>query len=228
MEPINIKTVLQYSVTAMMIFLIAGFLGYTNGVASVQLHTDKVTGQVQIKEVHAVQTYERYKTTQVDPIATQGPFVRALVLIILNAVVGFSIMLTGPILARLFRIWFGSIFLLAYNGYGIGELCFVISKLIGLRVTLLSILLHGIFELTAAFLCAGVGLFMGYSILVDQCKEPNFHDYNETIVVLYNEMMGSIKFYFKFILPMFIIAGLIEIFISSRLISWLIVNKGAI
>ena len=213
MESINIKAVLQYSATAMAVFLIASVIGYTTGLTN---------------QVHAAQTYQKFKATEVNPTANQGPFVRAIVYIMLNAVVGLSIMLTGPILVRFFRIWFGSILILANNGYAIGEMCSAIAKSIGLKVTILSILSHGIFELSAFILCAGVGLFMGYNIMIDQCKESNPQSYNETILVLYNDMKGCIKFYCKVILPLFIIAGIIEIFISPKVISWLIANKGVI
>jgi hypothetical protein len=100
MESINIKTVIRYSVTAMAIFFIAAFLGYVTGV------TD---------HAHAIQTYNKFKK-QGDPISAQVPLVQALLIIIANAVIGLSILLSGPILARLFRIWFGSIFLLVKSG----------------------------------------------------------------------------------------------------------------
>ena len=208
MESIDIKTVLRYSVTALAIFFIATFLGYATGVTN---------------QADAAQTYQRFKAAQEDPLSAQVPPVQAIILIISNAVIGLSIMLTGPVLVRLFRIWFGSIFILAYNGYIFGELCFVLAKSIGLEIVILGMLPHIIFEFSAVFLCAGVGLFMGYNILLAQCKEPNFHSYGE----IYNEMKESIKFYCKIILPIFIIAGLVEIFISQRVILWLIANKGA-
>ena len=97
----------------------------------------------------------------------------------------------------------------------------MLAKSIGLEIVILGILPHIIFEFSAVFLCAGVGLFMGYNILLAQCNEPNFHSHGE----IYNEMKESIKFYCKIILPIFIIAGLVEIFISQRVILWLIANK---
>lgn len=54
MESINIKTILQYSAAAMAIFLIASIIGYATGVTN---------------QVHAAQTYQKFKTTEVDPIA---------------------------------------------------------------------------------------------------------------------------------------------------------------
>jgi uncharacterized membrane protein SpoIIM required for sporulation len=205
MEPIDTKLVYRYAATAMVIFFIAVFLGYATG-------STNQTG--------AAQTYQKFKATQEDPLSAQAPPIQAIILIISNAVIGLSIMLTGPISARLLRIWFGSIFILVYNGFILGELCFVIAKSIGLETMILGMLPHVVFELSAVFLCGGLGLFMGYNIIIDQCEEPNY-SYSE----IYSEMKESIKFYCKMILPIFIIAGLVEIFISQRVISWLIANR---
>jgi len=209
MESINIKTVIRYSVTAMAIFFIAAFLGYATGV------TD---------HAHAVQTYHKFKK-QGDPISAQVPFVQALLIIIANAVIGLSILLSGPILARLFRIWFGSIFLLVKSGCLFGELCFLLAKSIGLETTVLGMLPHSMFELSAGFMCGGIGLLLGYNIIMDQCKEPNINSYNEIIQALYNDIKKSVKLYCKLILPMSIIAGFIEVFISPGILSWLIANR---
>ena len=208
MEPISTKKVHRYAITAMAIFFIAVFLGYATGSTN---------------QEGTAQTYQNFKTMQEDPLSAQAPSIQAIILIISNAVIGLSIQLTGPISARLLRIWFGSIFILAYNGIILGELCFVISKSIGLKIMILGMLPHIMFELSAVFLCGGLGLLMGYNIFIDQCKEPNY-SYSE----IYNEIKESIKFYCKMILPIFIVAGIVEIYISQRVISWLIANRGAI
>lgn len=73
MESINIKTVLRYAVTAMAIFFIATVLGYATGVTN---------------QTNAAQTYQKFRTTQGDPLSTQAPPVQAIILIISNAVIG--------------------------------------------------------------------------------------------------------------------------------------------
>ena len=102
-------------------------------------------------------------------------------------------------------------FVLSYNGYELGKICFVLTKLTSFKITMLSLLPHGIFEFSAIFLCAGVGLFMGYDIMMNRCKDPNYYNNNYN----HDELMESLKFYVKFILPLFIIAGFTEIFASS-------------
>jgi len=59
------------------------------------------------------------------------------------------------------------------------------------------------------FLSAGVGLSIGYDIMMNRCKDPNYYRNNYN----HDEMMESLKFYGQFILPMFIVAGFIEIFV---------------
>jgi uncharacterized membrane protein SpoIIM required for sporulation len=41
-------------------------------------------------------------------------------------------------------------------------------------------------------------------------------------------MKESGKLYCKLILPMFIIAGFVEVFISPGILSWLIANRGVV
>ncbi len=205
MEQIKIKTILPYAATAMVVFFIAGTLGFATGVAYLTYpHSNKEPAVNS-----AVQTYQHFKETQVDPIAKQEPLVKAIIIIISNTAIGLSVLVYGYILARFFGIFFGSLLVLSYNGYELGKICFVLTKLTSFKITILSLLPHGIFEFSAMFLSAGVGLSIGYDIMMNRCKDPNYyrHNYN------HDEMMESLKFYGKFILPMFIVAGFIEIFV---------------
>lgn len=206
----KIKTVIPYALTAMIIFFIAGTIGYATGVAYLTYpHSDKEPAVNS-----AVQTYQHFKETQVDPIAKKDPLVQAIIITISNIAIGLSVIVYGYLLARFFGIFFGSLFILSYNGYELGKLCFVLTKLTSFEITFISVLPHGIFEFSAMFLCAGVGLFMGYDIMMHRCRDPDYYNHNYK----HDEMMESLKFYGKFILPMFILAGFIEIFISPGFI----------
>jgi uncharacterized membrane protein SpoIIM required for sporulation len=210
MEPIKVKTILPYAITAMAIFFIACTIGYATGVAyQTYPHSNKTQASNS-----AVQTYQHFKTTQVDPIAQQKPLVKAIILTILNMTIGLSIMVYGYILARFLGIFFGSVFILSYNGYELGKVCFVLAKLSSFKITMLSVLPHGVFEFSAIFLCAGVGFFMGYDITIKRCNDPNYYNHNYN----HDELMESLRFYSKVILPLFILAGFIEIFISPKII----------
>ncbi|MDQ1253872.1 MAG: stage sporulation protein [Euryarchaeota archaeon] len=210
MEPMKIKTILPYAAASMVIFLIAGIIGFATGVAYLTApHTDKVPSVNS-----AVQTYKHFKEAQVDPLAKQGPLVKAAVISMSNIAIGLSVIVYGYIMARFFGIFFGSLFILSYNGYELGKICFVLSRLTSLKITILSLLPHAIFEFSAVFLCAGAGLFMGYEIMMHRCKDPNYYHNNYT----HDEMIESLKFYSKFILPMFILAGFAEVFISPGFI----------
>jgi stage II sporulation protein M len=207
MEPMKLKMILPYAAVSMVIFFIAAILGFATGVAFLTYpHSNDKPPAVN----YAVQTYEHFKEKQVDPIVKQGPFVKAIIITVLNTAIGLSAIVYGYLLARFFGIFFGSLFILSYNGYELGKICFVLSKLTSFKITILSLLPHGIFEFSAIFLCAGAGLFMGYDIMMRRCKDPNYYNHNHT----HDEMIESLKFYGKFILPIFIIAGFIETFIS--------------
>ncbi len=207
MEQMKIKTILPYAITSMVIFFIAGTIGFATGVAYLTYPHSNNEPAVN----SAVQTYQHFKETQVDPIARQDPFVKAIIITISNIAIGLSVIVYGYILARFFGIFFGSLFVLSYNGYELGKICFVLAKLTSFKITMLSLLPHGIFEFSAIFLCAGVGLFMGYDIMMNRCKDPNYYNNNYN----HDELMESLKFYVKFILPLFIVAGFTEIFASS-------------
>jgi uncharacterized membrane protein SpoIIM required for sporulation len=209
MGPVKIKTILPYAATAMVIFFIAWTIGFATGVAYM---TNPHTGKVPSVN-SAVQTYKHFKETQVDPTAKQGPLARAVIITISNIAIGLSVIVYGYIMARFFGIFFGSLFILSYNGYELGKICFVLSKLTSLKITILSLVPHAIFEFSAVFLCAGVGLFMGYDIVMRRCKDPDYYHHNYK----HDEMMESLKFYGKYILPIFILAGFAEVFVSPGL-----------
>lgn len=210
MEPMKIKTILPYAAASMVIFFMAAIVGFATGVAYMTAPaTDKMPSVNS-----AVQTYKHFKEAQVDPIAKQGPLVRAAVISMSNIAIGLSLIVYGYIMARFFGIFFGSIFIISYNGHELGKICFVLSRLTNFKITILSLLPHAIFEFSAFFLCAGAGLFMGYEIMMQRCRDPNYYHKNYN----HDEMIESLKFYAKFILPMFILAGFAEVFVSSGLI----------
>jgi hypothetical protein len=81
MEPMKIKTILPYAATSMVIFLIAGIIGFATGVAYLTApHTDKVPSVN-----NAVQTYKQFKEAQIDPLAKLGPLVKAAVISMSNS-----------------------------------------------------------------------------------------------------------------------------------------------
>lgn len=68
---------------------------------------------------------------------------------------------------------------------------FLLANSIDLKTTILGMLPHSIFEFPAGFLCGGIGLLMGYNMILDQCKEPIVNSNNEIIPALYNDIKES-------------------------------------
>ncbi len=104
---------------------------------------------------------------------------------------------------------FGGVFpiiFIAMNGYFLGAVVSILEREIGITSVILGILPHGIFEIPAAIIASGYGMFIGWSVLSGKRKE---------IIPLIKE---AFYFYLKFILPTLFIASLIEVFIVPYII----------
>ncbi len=97
----------------------------------------------------------------------------------------------------IFGILFGivPIFSAVLNGYIIG---FVAKKTVaaGLGSNLLKVLPYGIFELSAVFISLGIGIKIGFEIF----SKRNFSE----------NISNAIKTYFKIVLPLLLVAAIIE------------------
>ena len=97
------------------------------------------------------------------------------------------------------------------NGNIIGLVTAIAETKIGISLVVASLLPHGIFEIPAILLASGYGLWLGYRFFrMLAFKEPF-------------KMYFSFAFrkYFQIILPMLLIAAIIETFITPRLIEYL-------
>jgi uncharacterized membrane protein SpoIIM required for sporulation len=194
-ELIKIKAITPYVLLATFIFFMMLLIGYFVGVYD---------------QAGAYETLDSYKENQATPIMKQAKIVQMLIVFIGNALVGGSIMLAGSILAsKPFGISFGSVFALSYNGYVIGNMCSVFVAMFGAPIVILSMLPHAVFELSAIFVCAGIGLFMGNTITKERKKN---NDYNPKPLE-----KESIRIYFTILVPVFLLAAIIEMYISVYL-----------
>jgi uncharacterized membrane protein SpoIIM required for sporulation len=99
----------------------------------------------------------------------------------------------------------GTVYLLIYNGLMIGALAAVFLQAGKSYVFWAYILPHGVIELAAIFIAGGAGLYMGYRIFVPGIYTRG-HRLIETAKQSAQLMLGTI--------PLFVIAGIIEGFIT--------------
>jgi uncharacterized membrane protein SpoIIM required for sporulation len=98
-----------------------------------------------------------------------------------------------------------TVYMLLYNGVIIGALACYYGQLGASYEFWAYILPHGIIELTAIFIAGGAGLLMGYKILVPG-PHPRFYQFRTQAAQSCMLLLGT--------LPLFVIAGIVEGFIT--------------
>ncbi|MGP8321590.1 MAG: stage II sporulation protein M [Methanosarcinaceae archaeon] len=120
-----------------------------------------------------------------------------------NAIKSLMILILG--------IGFGILPLLfiAYNGYIIGVVVYVISGKNGFIYVLSAIMPHGILELPMVFISAAIGLKMGCLL---------FSSFKGQSVEINTEFMRGMRFYFFRVMPLLFVAAFIEAFVTPFVI----------
>lgn len=115
------------------------------------------------------------------------------------------------LLTILLGIIFGiyPIYFIFINAELIGLVAALTIKRIGLSATLAGILPHGILELTAIFIAASYGLWLGTRAY----RSARYHE------PLGPAISSAFRVYYKLILPMLFVAALIEAYITPVLIN---------
>ena len=121
-----------------------------------------------------------------------------------NAIKSLIILMLG--------IGFGILPLLfiAYNGYIIGVVVYMVSGENGISYVLSAILPHGILELPLVFISAAIGLKMGYLLFSSIKGQP---------VDIKTEFSRGVKFYFYRIMPLLFVAAVIETFVTPLVVA---------
>lgn len=138
-------------------------------------------------------------TSHFGPILKMSPFYIMLTIFRNNAFVSLLSLVLGLALG-VFPILF-----IAFNGYFVGIICYVVSQQKGFLYILLALLPHGIIELPSVFLSASIGLRLGYHVFLYLIGRPT---------ELGREFILGIKFYLSWILPLLFLAAVIETFIT--------------
>jgi uncharacterized membrane protein SpoIIM required for sporulation len=101
---------------------------------------------------------------------------------------------------------FGSLLLLGYNGYALGNFSYSIIQHTGFWIFIIGTTIHGIFELSAIFLSGGVGLYVSWLVA-------------HNLVTNYKRLfMDTVGFYLFRVLPIFLVAAIVETFITRAIV----------
>ena len=101
--------------------------------------------------------------------------------------------------------------LLFANGIALGVVFSLSTQARGLWLSLLSIVPHGVLELPAVFLGTSIGLMIGTKV-IQRLLRPA-----ETTVA--SELARGLRFFLTVILPLLLVAALVEAFLTSALVS---------
>ncbi len=136
-----------------------------------------------------------------------NPFFLTLLIFVNNAVKSFLIIPLGALLA------IPPILFITFNGFLLGVFTYLsVKKLgeIGFLYILIAIIPHGVFELSAVFLSSALSIRVGLTVFL-KFKGKN--------ISVSSEIRRDLKTYLHKILPLLIIAAIIEAFITPAIIS---------
>jgi len=127
----------------------------------------------------------------------------------------FAIFLNNAFLSLLFLVLglalgILPVLFIAFNGYVVGVIVYLIAQERGMIFILLGLLPHGILELPMVFLSAGIGLRLGYQVFSALIGRPT---------QIKKEFKEGLTFYFRWILPLLLVAAIIETFITPIILS---------
>lgn len=102
------------------------------------------------------------------------------------------------------------IFFIAYNGYVLGVISYIVSSSEGFGFVLAAIIPHGIIELPMVMLSAAIGLRLGQQVMYAIMGRD---------VCIKDELLKGIYVFMYWILPMLFIAAMVETFITPLVVS---------
>jgi len=129
----------------------------------------------------------------------------------------FGIFLNNAFVSLLFLVLglvFGvlPIMFIAFNGYVVGVIAYITAQEKGLLFIFLALLPHGIIELPMVYLSAAIGLRLGHQVFAALIGRPT---------EIKKEFKEGLSFYFRWILPLLLLAAIIETFITPLILSFL-------
>lgn len=173
----------SYVLITALVFFAAAFVGYLFSANSPEL------GKTVMAQFN----------TQFGSIMQLNPLLIMLIVFLNNAFLSLLSLVLGLV--------FGIIPLMfvAFNGFVLGVLANFVTGEKGFLLVFLSLLPHGIVELSMVFLAAGIGLRLGHQAFFALLGKPT---------EIKRELKEGLRFYFRWILPFLLLAAGIEIFIT--------------
>lgn len=140
------------------------------------------------------------------PLLTMSPLYIMLAIFLNNSFVSLLSLVLGMALG-IFPLIF-----IAFNGFFVGVISYIVGQQKGFLFIFLALLPHGIIELPMVFLSASTGLRLGYHVFLYLIGKPT---------ELKKEFIEGIKFYFQLIVPLLLVAAIIETFITPLILSFI-------
>lgn len=144
-------------------------------------------------------------SSRFEPLLAMNPFYIMLAIFLNNAFVSLLFLMLGLALGVL------PVLFIAFNGYLVGVIAYLVAQERGLLFILLALLPHGILELPMVFLAAGIGLRLGHQVFSALIGRPT---------QIKREIKDGLMFYFHWILPLLFVAAVIEAFITPLILSF--------
>lgn len=156
-------------------------------------------------------------------IFKMSPFWQAVLVFLNNAIKGFLAVGLGVLFG------FFPFFILVFNAQLIGVMAFALQDKMSLSNFILSLLPHGIFEITAFILACAIGMKIGKTAFLKVFfKKGEVHPVRKGESLtgrgeglsngVKKEIFFGVEFFLKFLIPLFAVAAIVEIFITPKLI----------
>jgi stage II sporulation protein M len=143
-------------------------------------------------------------SSRFESLMTMNPFYIMFAIFLNNAFVSLLFLVLGLALGVL------PVLFIAFNGYLVGVIAYLVAQERGLLFILLGLLPHWILELPMVFLAASIGLRLGHQVFSALIGRPTH---------IKREFKEGLTFYFRWILPVLLVAAIIETFITPFILS---------
>lgn len=104
------------------------------------------------------------------------------------------------------------IIFIAFNGYLVGVISYLVAQQRGVLFISLALIPHGIIELPMVFLSAGIGLRLGHQVFSALLGKPT---------EIKREFTEGLIFYFLWIVPLLFVAAAVETFVTPLILSFI-------